>query len=84
LAIEQAGRIGRRNIDREIVRDIRERRDPAHIIIHTIARIFVGAEIDPDDSRSSRTQGEARVDGRMALAGEAETVDYCLVAIEAK
>jgi len=36
LQIPQARRIRRRNIDRKIVRDIREGRDPARVVGHAI------------------------------------------------
>jgi len=84
LQIAQTRRVGGRNIDREIIRDIREGRDPARVIIDAIARVFIGAEIDPHDTRPIAARGQARVDGRMSLAWEAETVDHRLIASETK
>ena len=48
--LRRPGRVGRADVDREIVGDRRHRRDPRDIIGDAVRAVLVGADVDPDDA----------------------------------
>ena len=96
LQIAQARRVGRGNIHGDVARDRREPLDQPHIVGGAIGRIFVGADIDADNSclprsaarvgllRWSSARGKPHQHGVGALRIEAEPVDDAMVGIKAE
>ena len=86
LQVAQAGRVGRRNVDGQIVAERGERLDPEHIVLDPVGRVPVGADIDADQSRraTGRAAQEARPRPLEAVVVEAEAVDDGRVLSQAK
>ena len=84
LQIAQARRVGRRDVDGEIGRDIGERFHAIHVVGDAIRRFLVGADIHADNSAASHAGLEARMDYVMPLAVEAKAIDDTFVLNETK
>ena len=84
LHIPQAGRIGRRDVDRDIARHRGEALDEPHIIGNAIGCILVGADVDADDAARSRPRSEPAQHGVGALRIKAEAIDDAGISIEPK
>ena len=79
LQVAQAGRVGRRDVDREVARHRREGLDQAHIVGDAVGAVLVGPHIDPDQAAGAGARRQPRQHRLRAFAVEAEPVDDALV-----
>ena len=73
LQIAQAWRVGRGDVDGEIVGNRAHAADARHVIADTILAVLAGADIHPDHAVAASRETAKR--GRLALIVEAEAVD---------
>src|SRR4029078_13262788 len=84
LQIAQAGRVGRRNIDGEVARDLGESLNQPRVVRRPVTGITGGSDIDSENSLRFQPRDEPRMNGGRAVIVEAEPVDDALVRVQAE
>ncbi len=83
LQIAQARRVGRRDVDGEIARDVGERPHAEHIVGYAVDGILVGPDVDAENAAGPAAR-EPCMSRFIALIVEAQAIDERLVAGQSK
>ena len=84
LQITQTWRVRRGHVDRKITGDGGERLDQSSIILGSIFRVAIGADIDANDPARTATGGKPHMHRSRTAIIEAQPIDDRLVGLEAK
>ena len=76
MQLPQARRVGRADVDRQIVRNDAHCPDARNIIGDPVRAVLVGADVDADNAATRTAFEQALVRGGMAMVVEAQAVDH--------
>ena len=84
MQVAQAGRVGRRDVDRKVGSAVGEAGHAELIVGHPVGAVLVGADVDADDAGPAGALAHALEAALVAFIVEAEAVDDAFVGAQAE